>query len=80
MIQHVLRASLERNWIVTIIYMKNGQITQRDIKVLKISGNNIEAFCYLRNQIRIFKMDNILSATYRRKGLNHQHYNIKRAV
>jgi len=69
MIQHILRASLEKNWIITIIYIKDGQITQRDIKVLKINDSKIKAFCYLRNQIRIFNIDNILSATYRKHNL-----------
>jgi predicted DNA-binding transcriptional regulator YafY len=59
---------MERNWIITIIYLKGSEITKRDIKVLKITGDYVKAFCYLRNQTRIFRKDNILSASFYRKS------------
>ncbi len=64
MIEHILRSSLERNWIVTIIYSGNNEISERNIKVLEIKDNNIKAYCYLRKQVRYFKQENILSAAY----------------
>jgi hypothetical protein len=64
MIEHVLRASLERNWVITIMYDKGEEITIRNIKVLQIEGDNIKAFCYLRGEKRRFKKENILSAAF----------------
>lgn len=61
---HILEASLERNRIVTIIYQKKDEITKRKIKVLDIEGESIKAFCFLRNQIRVFRKENILSACF----------------
>lgn len=64
MYDYVLRTSLEEHKIIDIIYLKENEITQRKVKILKIEGNDIEAYCYLRKEIRHFKTDNILSAVY----------------
>lgn len=62
MIEHILRTSLERNRIATIIYMKHNQITIRNIKVLETGSDSVKAYCFLRKQLRTFKKQNILSA------------------
>ena len=62
--EHVLKSSLDAHKIITIMYQKNTEITQRKVKVLKIKDEDIEAYCYLRKQIRHFKKDNILAAQY----------------
>lgn len=59
---YILRMSQETNCLITIMYQKENQITKRNIKVVEISEEYIKAFCYLRNQLRIFKKDQILSA------------------
>lgn len=64
MIEHVLRASLERNWPITIMYNKGEEITIRNIKVLQIEEDSIKAYCYLRGEKRKFKKENILSAAF----------------
>lgn len=64
MYDRVLTASLKEQKIINIIYLKKQEVTQRKIRVLKIIGNNIEAYCYLRKEIRHFKKDNILAAGY----------------
>ncbi|HHY78727.1 MAG TPA: hypothetical protein GX498_09550 [Clostridiales bacterium] len=64
MIEHMLRASLEKGRIITIIYNGESGITERNIRVLEIQGNKIKAYCYLRRQVRYFKFENILSAAY----------------
>ena len=64
MVNHILKASYDRNLIITIIYQKGNEITRRNIKVVEITCDSIKAFCYLRNQVRIFKMENILSASF----------------
>lgn len=65
MINHILKASLERNRIISIVYQKENKITQRNIKVLKIEEGSVKAFCFLRSQQRSFKIDNILSASFK---------------
>jgi hypothetical protein len=64
MIDHFLKISLEKNKLITIIYQKGSEITRRDIKVMGLDGNHVRAFCYLRNQNRIFIRENILSAAW----------------
>lgn len=66
MIEYILKASLDRNLVITIIYQNNNGITQRNIKVHSIQGDTIKAFCFLRNQNRIFKSENILAADFMR--------------
>jgi predicted DNA-binding transcriptional regulator YafY len=64
MVDYILKASLERGKIICIIYLKDNEITERKIKVFHIDNGNIKAYCFLRNQNRIFKIENILSATF----------------
>lgn len=63
-IEHILRASVERGCIITIIYQSSIGISERNIKVLEILQDRIKAYCYLRRQVRYFKPENILSAAY----------------
>jgi len=64
MFDHILKASLDRRWVITIIYLKGNTITKRNIKVLSIDNNNntVKAYCYLRRQVRTFQRQNILAA------------------
>jgi predicted DNA-binding transcriptional regulator YafY len=64
MYEKFLKTSLNEHKLVTIMYAKGSEITQRNIKVLKINDNDIEAYCYLRHNIRHFRKDNILAAQY----------------
>ncbi|MCG8501660.1 MAG: WYL domain-containing protein [Firmicutes bacterium] len=80
MIQHILKASMERKCIVTIIYQKGDQITKRNIEVIDIRNDNVKAFCYLRNQPRIFKLQNILAASLYRKNNDIRNHSIKKSV
>ncbi|MEW9096150.1 MAG: hypothetical protein AB2417_13810 [Clostridiaceae bacterium] len=64
MYDYVLRTSLVEHKIIDIMYLRGNEITQRKIKVIKINDNDIEAYCYLRNNIRHFKKENILAAMY----------------
>ena len=48
--------------LVDMMYMANdGSISKRRIKILKVSGNSFQAYCFLRHKKRTFKMDNVLS-------------------
>ena len=64
MVDYYLKASLERSKLITIIYLKDNEITERNIKVFEINNGNVRAFCFLRNQNRVFKIENILSASF----------------
>lgn len=64
MFDHVLKASLEKQCLITIIYQKGIEITERNIKVFEISKDKVKAFCYLRGEMRVFKKENILSAAF----------------
>jgi predicted DNA-binding transcriptional regulator YafY len=62
MTDYILKTSLTEHKIITIIYQTKDKITQRKVRVIKIENDTIEAYCYLRHQIRHFKLENILSA------------------
>jgi hypothetical protein len=64
MVEHILIASIERNMIITIMYLKSSEVTMRNIKVLEIKEDRIMAYCYLRKENRVFKKENILSAAF----------------
>lgn len=64
MIDYYLKASRDKNIIVNIIYSSEDKITQRYIRVFDIKDGYVKAFCYLRNKIRLFKLENILSAEF----------------
>ena len=54
---------MQRNQIVDIMYMaKDGTITKRRIKLIKIAGEYIQAYCFTRHAKRLFKFENILAA------------------
>jgi len=63
--EYMLKNLLQDHKIVTIIYQRGNEITQRDIRVMKLMDKDIEAYCYLRHQIRHFKKENILAIRYK---------------
>lgn len=55
---------------IEIIYLsKNNKTTQRIIRVIKIEENKILAFCFMKRQVRVFIMENILAAYPFKKGI-----------
>lgn len=63
MFDYILKTSLSSKRVVTIIYQKGNEITERKVRVISIKENEIIAYCYLRHEYRHFKKDNILAAT-----------------
>lgn len=54
--------SMQRGLIVEVMYMaKNGEVSKRRLKVFKIHGETFQAYCFLRNTKRTFKIDNVLA-------------------
>jgi predicted DNA-binding transcriptional regulator YafY len=57
-----LKRSYEENKPVEMIYLAaNNIITHRKIIVKELHGSYIKAFCFLRKDNRLFKIENILS-------------------
>jgi predicted DNA-binding transcriptional regulator YafY len=63
--ESMLKNSLQDHKIVTIMYQSGKEITQRDIRIMKLMDKDIEAYCYLRHQVSHFKKENILAVTYK---------------
>lgn len=53
---------MKQNQIITMIYIsKSGAITQRRVKILKLTNNTFTAYCYIRKAKRTFYIDNVLA-------------------
>ncbi|MEH7115485.1 hypothetical protein V7124_24460 [Neobacillus niacini] len=58
----LLLHSIEENIPLEMIYLsEDQQISQRKLIVKEINDEYIRAYCLLRNQVRTFRRDNILS-------------------
>lgn len=66
--EHVLRESLEKGIPVTIIYMSGDRITERTVSVRGIRDGLVRAYCHMRKEPRVFRLENILAAHYCRTG------------
>ncbi|ANU14969.1 hypothetical protein B481_2883 [Planococcus halocryophilus Or1] len=48
--------------LIDMMYIaKDGSISKRRVKILSITGDSFQAYCFLRHKKRTFKMDNVLS-------------------
>lgn len=57
-----LLKSMRYGQIVNVMYIsKCGEITKRQLKVLKVMGESFQAYCFLRNTKRTFLIDNVLA-------------------
>ncbi|CAM4028021.1 WYL domain-containing protein [Lederbergia lenta] len=58
----LLRRAVGTQDKIEMIYLSNdGTVSQRTIKVLKVTNESIKAYCYYRKKFRTFKLTNILS-------------------
>lgn len=57
----LLQSAKQKEKIMMIYIDKQGQITQRVIRVIDIHSHTILAFCYYRKQVRSFHRNRILS-------------------
>ncbi len=62
MVNQSLKYSLVNHKVITIMYMKGLEITQRRIQVLKMDNEIIKTLDIDKGQLRTFKIENILSA------------------
>ena len=57
-----IKKAMQHNQIIDIIYMaKDRKFTKRRIKVIKIVGDTVQAYCFTRHANRTFKFENILA-------------------
>lgn len=58
-----MKKAMQHNQIVDIMYMaKDNTITKRRIKLIKMIGNTVQAYCFTRHAKRTFNIENILAA------------------
>ncbi|AJK87546.1 MULTISPECIES: transcriptional regulator [Lysinibacillus] len=56
--------AMQRNQLVDIMYIaKNGSVTKRRVRVIKIVGDSFQAFCFTRQAKRSFITKNVLAVT-----------------
>ncbi|MFJ5792215.1 transcriptional regulator [Lysinibacillus sp. NPDC093197] len=54
--------AMQRNQIVNMMYIaKDGSITKRRVKVIKIVGDSFQAYCFTRQAKRTFMIDSVLA-------------------
>ncbi|MFS0875134.1 transcriptional regulator [Solibacillus isronensis] len=54
--------AMQQNQILDIMYIaKDQSITKRRIKLIKLSGEHVQAYCFSRHAKRNFIVDNILA-------------------
>lgn len=72
MMKNQLIKSMQRNQLIDMMYIaKDGTVTKRRIKIVKIIGDKFQAYCFSKHAKRTFIIDNILAATpvIRKEGL-----------
>ncbi|MCA1066065.1 WYL domain-containing protein (plasmid) [Rossellomorea sp. AcN35-11] len=68
----LLQYSLENKSPIELIYMNNaGNMTQRKIIVRQVKENRVLAYDLRKQQLRTFKLENILSVDKQRRRLNY---------
>ncbi|MEC1260354.1 hypothetical protein P9D34_07840 [Bacillus swezeyi] len=67
----VLYRAMEDGSPVEMIYMKKSEFSKRTILIKEIKNGYVKAFCFQKQQIRMFKIDAILAAVPYKK---RKHY------
>ncbi|MGE7623625.1 transcriptional regulator [Viridibacillus sp. NPDC096237] len=58
-----LLKAMQRNQLLNLMYMsKSGGITKRRVKIIKMTGESFQAYCFMKNDKRTFIIDNVLAA------------------
>lgn len=67
MIKQLERAFVEGKPIEIIYIKKDNSVSQRSIMVYGLTETYIKAYCLAKKQPRIFKVDSILAASFKRE-------------
>ncbi|MFE6166991.1 transcriptional regulator [Viridibacillus arvi] len=58
-----LLKAMQRNQVIDLMYMsKGGEITKRRVKIIKMTADAFQAYCFMKNDKRTFIIDNVLVA------------------
>jgi len=62
MMKEQLIKAMQRNQLLNMMYMaKDGKVSKRRIKIIKIVGGSFQAYCFTRQAKRTFMIDNVLA-------------------
>jgi len=54
--------TMQRNQFLNMMYMaKDGQVSKRRIKIIKIVGDSFQAYCFSKQAKRTFIIDRVLA-------------------
>ncbi|MFJ8261389.1 transcriptional regulator [Rummeliibacillus sp. NPDC094406] len=54
--------AMQYHQLVELMYMsKTGEISKRRVKILKISGDKFQVFCFTKHEKRTFIIENVLA-------------------
>lgn len=62
MMKEQLIKAMQRNQFLNMMYMaKDGKVSKRRIKIIKIAGDSFQAYCFTRQAKRTFMIDSVLA-------------------
>lgn len=62
MMKEQLIKAMQRNQFLNMMYMaKDGKVSKRRIKIIKIVGDSFQAYCFNKQAKRTFLIDNVLT-------------------
>lgn len=62
MMKEQLIKAMQRDQLLNMMYMaKDGTVSKRRIKIIKIVGNSFQAYCFTRQAKRTFMIDSVLA-------------------
>jgi predicted DNA-binding transcriptional regulator YafY len=59
--QHLKRAFMFHEPVIMMYMAKDGSVTKRKVKVLKMGHEKFQAYCYTRHDKRTFIIDRVLA-------------------
>ncbi|MGM8213373.1 WYL domain-containing protein [Virgibacillus sp. W0430] len=64
----IISRAIQSKEKIDIIYLsRDNQVSRRVIRVLAVNEQYIKAYCFLKKEVRTFRVDNILSLAPMRK-------------
>ncbi|MEC3608586.1 WYL domain-containing protein [Bacillus glycinifermentans] len=70
----LLNRAMAEGFPVEIIYMKKHEFSKRTILVSDIKNGYVKAFCFHKQQVRLFKVDSILAVFPIKKRMHSAHH------
>jgi predicted DNA-binding transcriptional regulator YafY len=61
-VEEIKKAAKDKKTVSIAYKDAKGDVTQRECEPYEIKDNGVYMYCHMRNEIRFFKLDNILNA------------------